>query len=67
MIKLGRVEFKLLETRDNEYVKSIIEETEYVSFLIKKYFKNAIFLIELQSYSFQKRKNQKNLQNLFGR
>ena len=30
MIKLGRIEFKLLETRDNEYVKSIIEETEYV-------------------------------------
>ena len=31
MIKLGRIEFKLLETRDNEYVKSIIEESEFVS------------------------------------
>lgn len=33
MIKLGRIEFKLLETRDNEFVKSIIEETEYVNCL----------------------------------
>lgn len=35
MIKLGRIEFKLLETRDNEYVKSIIEESEFVIDTIK--------------------------------
>ena len=42
MIKLGRIEFKLLETRDNEYVKSIIEESEYV--------KNCLFLFNTDDF-----------------
>ena len=62
MIKLGRIEFKLLETRDNEYVKSIIEESEFVSDTINS--KNLKLPSKDIQSSHEKGQNQENLPDL---